>query len=152
MAKKATTTASKTAAKPANKAKKAAKTAKIPKPAKAAKPAKSAKPAKVSAKSGKKPKPSASPRADSGRRQHNQAAELIGDLLESPLVADTLAAGAAAALAIFVEHGLSKSAKGSSTQALKRAGKAAAAAMGARLVTEFDDIMSKSNKAKPEKA
>lgn len=78
--------------------------------------------------------------------------DLVSELLESPLVADTLAAGAAAALAVFLQRGLSRrEEEASSKQALKRAGKAAAAAMGQKLADEFDAILKKAKeKAKSE--
>jgi hypothetical protein len=63
---------------------------------------------------------------------------LVG-LLESPLAADILAAGAAAALAALAQHGISK--KSGSKKALKAAATAAAAAIGDRLVEEFHEIM-----------
>ena len=68
------------------------------------------------------------------------AAELLTGLLESPLVADILAAGAAAALASFTHHSLSKRSEGGSKQALKNAAKAAGTAMKMRLSAEFDEI------------
>jgi hypothetical protein len=93
----------------------------------------------------KKPRPKAKPQeAEKG------APDLISEFLESPLVADTLAAGAAAALAVFVQRGLSRrDEETSSKQALKRAGKAAAAAMGQKLADEFDAMLAKA-KAKRE--
>lgn len=81
------------------------------------------------------------------------AADALVRLLESPLVAEVIAAGAAAALAAITQQALSRKSGGSNRSALKEAAKAAAAAMGARLSTEFDEIM-KSAKAssKGEKA
>jgi hypothetical protein len=81
-----------------------------------------------------------------GRKSSQSAADAISGLLESPLVADVLAAGAAAAMASFTHHSLSRNAEGGSKQALKDAAKAAAAAMGARLSTEFDEVMKSANK------
>lgn len=115
----------------------------------------------------KKPKRAKSPKAAKSRRpkaaEPKQAkaaksnrskppSELVSEFLESPLVADTLAAGAAAALAVFVQQGLSRRREGDSSKlALKQAGKAAAAAMGTRLAEEFDAIMKRAEaKAKPE--
>ena len=72
---------------------------------------------------------------------------LIG-LIESPLVADVLAAGAAAALASFTHHRLTRRRDSNSRIALKDAAKAAATAMGARLSEEFDEILESAKKAK----
>lgn len=69
------------------------------------------------------------------------AADALVGLLESPLVAEVIAAGAAAALATITQQALTKRSAGSTKSALKEAAKAAAAAMGARLATEFDEIM-----------
>jgi hypothetical protein len=80
------------------------------------------------------------------------ASDVLVGLLESPLVADVLAAGAAAALASFTHHRLTRRRDGNSKQALKDAAKAAATAMGARLHDEFDEILESSKKAKRAKA
>lgn len=85
-------------------------------------------------------------RGSAGRKSSQSAADAIAGLLESPLVADVLAAGAAAAMASFTHHSLSRKAQGGSKQALKDAAKAAAAAMGARISTEFDEVMKNAEK------
>jgi len=88
-----------------------------------------------------------SERRGAGRGQRSKAqspmsaSDALVGLLESPLVADILAAGAAAALASFTQHRLTRRAEGNSKQALKGAAKAAAAAMGARLSEELDEIL-----------
>lgn len=69
------------------------------------------------------------------------AGEALVGLLESPLVADVLAAGAAAALASFTHHSLSRRKEGGSARALKDAAKAAGTAMTARLTEELDEIL-----------
>ena len=71
-------------------------------------------------------------------------------LLQSPLVIDLLAVGATAALATITEHRSSRAqgAMGNSKKALKAAGKAAAAAMGRRLQTEFEQIRSASKRTR----
>jgi hypothetical protein len=74
------------------------------------------------------------------------AADALVGLLESPLVAEIIAAGAAASAAAITQQALSRKSGGGNRSALKQAAKAAAAAMGARLSTEFDEIM-KSAKA-----
>lgn len=80
------------------------------------------------------------------------AGDALVGLLESPLVADVLAAGAAAALASFTHHRLTRRRDGNSKQALKDAAKAAAAAIGARLSEEWDEIVESSKQAKGGKA
>jgi hypothetical protein len=92
-----------------------------------------------------KPGGKAGSRSATGRKSGQSAADAISGLLESPLVADVLAVGAAAAVASFTHHSLSRNAEGGSKQALKDAAKAAAAAMGARLSTEFDEVMKSAN-------
>jgi len=94
-------------------------------------------------------KPKASPRPRSAAAESGMSASdaLIG-LIESPLVADVLAAGAAAALASFTHHRLTRRRDSNSRIALKDAAKAAATAMGARLSEEFDEILESAKKAK----
>lgn len=70
------------------------------------------------------------------------AADALLKIIESPLVIDLLAVGATAALAAITE---SRSGRKSdpgykNSRALKAAGKAAAAAMGRRVATEFEEI------------
>lgn len=83
----------------------------------------------------------------------NTAADALLKLLESPLVADLLAVGATAALAALAEHRYSS--RGGTGPGAKRALKgavtAAAAAMGRRIATEFDEIK-KAAKAKSAEA
>ena len=71
-------------------------------------------------------------------KSSSTGSDAVRKLLESPLVADLLAVGATAALAAIAEHGFGKG-EGTS-KAIKQAGKAAAAAMGRRIGTEFDEI------------
>lgn len=87
-------------------------------------------------------------RASSSGRGSNQqdrfdAGEAFVKLLQSPLVAELVAVAATAALASLAEHG-STSSNGSrgkrAGNAVKLAGKAAAAAVGRRLGTEIDEI------------
>ena len=88
------------------------------------------------------PKPKAPPRpprASSGPG----AADAVVNLLQSPLVADLVAVAAGAALAALAEHGLRKGSKAKSKSAgnaVKEAGKAAAAAVGRRLSSEVEEI------------
>ena len=72
-------------------------------------------------------------------------------LLQSPLVIDLLAVGATAALAAITES-RSGRAQGAmdprgSKKVLKAAGKAAAAAVGRRIATEFDEIKAASKRS-----
>ena len=76
-------------------------------------------------------------------------------LLQSPLVIDLLAVGATAALAAITEQRSSR-AQGAmdtrgSKKVLKAAGKAAAAAVGRRIATEFDEIKAASKRAGEER-
>ncbi len=93
----------------------------------------------------------------SGRRSRssgrsNSAADALLKLLESPLVTELLAVGATAALAALAEHRYSsRSGVGvGAKRALKGAVTAAAAAMGRRIASEFDDIK-KASKARSAK-
>lgn len=82
----------------------------------------------------------AAPKADSkkagGKSKARDAADALWKLAEHPLVAELLAVGATAAVAAIAE-GSGKGKKKASTKAVKAAGKAAAAAIGARLISEF---------------
>ena len=82
-------------------------------------------------------------------KRGNTAADALLKLLESPLVADLLAVGATAALAALAEHRYSSrtGAGSGAKRALKGAVTAAAAAMGRRIATEFDEIK-KASKAR----
>ena len=106
----------------------------------------------------KSPKPKSDKKAGTAvatrpSRARGSADHVAGDtvrkLLESPLVADLLAVGATAALAAIAEHGFGRGSGESkrTSKAIKQAGKAAAAAMGRRLSTEFDEIRKASSKA-----
>jgi hypothetical protein len=86
---------------------------------------------------------------ESGSKTGSATDALVG-LLESPLVADVLAAGAAAALASITHHRLTRRRESSSRQALKEAARSAAAAMGARLSEEFEEILESAKKANAE--
>lgn len=81
-------------------------------------------------------------RSDSG------AGDALRKLLESPLVAELLAVGATAALAAIAQHGFGKGEGKGTSKALKQAGKAAAAAMGKKLASEFDEIRKASVQAR----
>ena len=113
--------------------------------------AKSAKPKSGDKKKGKKPESRAlvvtSPRKSGGSKRGAGIKDLAG-LLEHPLVTELLAVGAMAAVSAIAEHGV-KSRNGEikkGSKVVKNAGKAAAAAIGKRLVTEFDEIRKASKK------
>ena len=90
-------------------------------------------------------------RGSSSRSSSSQSdpVDALIKLLQSPLVIDLLAVGATAALAAITEQRSSRAqgAMGNSKKVLKAAGKAAAAAVGRRLQTEFEEIRSASKKA-----
>jgi hypothetical protein len=100
-------------------------------PASRGKPADTAKPRSKAGKSKSKPRP----------KSRMSASDAFSGLLESPLAAEVIAAGAAAALATLTQQAISKKAQGGTRDALKLAAKAAAVAMGARLATEIDEIV-----------
>jgi hypothetical protein len=120
--------------------------------------------AKTTTQSGSKPKakPSSSKRKSTPRKAARtssvsrrpegdfNAVDALFKLLESPLVVDLLAVGATAALASITEarHSRRSGAASRSTKVMKSAGKAAAAAIGRRLATEFDEIRKVSSKVK----
>jgi hypothetical protein len=117
------------------------------------------KPAKgASARATKRPPPQtkaarkskAQPRRATAKPTNITAADALVGLLESPIVADILAAGAAAALATMAQRGLSRRQAGGAKAALKSAATAAAAAMASRISEEVDGILKSSKQAKRE--
>jgi hypothetical protein len=81
----------------------------------------------------------------------SQAGEAFVALLQSPLVADLVAVAATAALAALTQDGFSKSgtaAGGRAGKAVKRAGKAAADAVGRRLTEEIAELKQAAKAAK----
>ena len=117
----------------------------VAKPAKrkpvTAKKAKTAAPKKAAAK-----RPSvASKRKAAPRRASRSTSSGIDvtKLIDHPLVADLLAVGAMAAVAAIADHNVKTrtgEAESGSSKAVKAAGKAAAAAIGKRLLTEVDAV------------
>ena len=73
--------------------------------------------------------------------------DAIAKLAEHPIVSDLIAIGATAAVAAIAAGMSSKSGK-TSGKAVKDAGKAAAAAIGARLMTEFQAVKDSAAEAK----
>ena len=78
----------------------------------------------------------------------NSGLESLARLADHPLLSDLLAVGALAAVAAIAESGKGDTAKVKSANAVKTAGKAAAAAIGARLLKE----MTSSSDAKKKEA
>jgi hypothetical protein len=83
-------------------------------------------------------------RGNSGSREKFDASEAFIKLLQSPLVAELVAVAATAALAALAAEGFSSGGtRGKRAgNAVKAAGKAAAAAVGRRLSTEMEEIRS----------
>ena len=76
----------------------------------------------------------------------------VADLIDHPLVADLLAVGALAAVGAIADHNVKTrtgEAESGSSKAIKAAGKAAAAAVGKRLMTEVDAIKQASKPGRP---
>ena len=86
-----------------------------------------------------------------GKKSSGNAMDAVLKLADHPLVGELVAIGATAAVAAIAQQGLGKSKKGGSSKTVKEAGKAAAAAIGARLISEFADGK-EAPKAKPAKA
>lgn len=87
---------------------------------------------------------SSSSRGASSKENNFDASEAFVKLLQSPLMAELVAVAATAALAALAEKGFTSSSSSSrgkrAGNAVKAAGKAAAAAVGRRLGTEIDEI------------
>ena len=74
--------------------------------------------------------------------------ERLSKVIDHPLVSEILAAGALAAVAAVAEHQLGNTNKtASSSKLIQAAGKAAAAAIGARLMNEVGAIRDAATKA-----
>lgn len=93
--------------------------------------------AKVKAKKDKAPKAA---KAKKGSKAKAEGFDGLAKLADHPLVADLLAAGAIAAVAAIAEHQLGDKKGQSSSKLVKSAGKAAAAAMGKKLMGDFGAI------------
>ena len=111
-----------------------AKTAAAPKKKRAA-PAKGVR-VKVKLEDGKKgaKKSKVKPKAD------GKGFEALIKLADHPIISDLLAVGAMAAVAAIADKGSGKGKTSGSSQAVKAAGKAAAAAIGKRLISEFEAV------------
>ena len=101
---------------------------------------------KASAKPAPKAKQRAAARAKAAPRRatgQGSAGFDIVKLIDHPLVADLLAVGAMAAVAAIADHHVKTrtgETESGSSKAVKAAGKAAAAAIGKRLLTEVDAV------------
>src|SRR5689334_7940090 len=82
-------------------------------------------------------------RGGSGARAKSGASEAFVALLQSPLVAELVAAAATAALTALAQQGA-----GGKRNAVKKAGKAAADAVKRRLTDELDEIKKAAKAAK----
>ena len=80
--------------------------------------------------------------AGGGKRSSDSYGDALIKLLQSPLVAELVAVAATAALGALASEGVSGKGSGGKRagNAVKRAGKAAAKAIGDRLGTEIDEI------------
>jgi len=111
------------------------------------------KPKKKKKKAAKPAKLAAAPKSEkkSKKGKSKDGFDTLKKLADHPLVADLLAVGAMAAVAAIAEQGFSGKGNGKtggSSRAVKDAGKAAAAAIGKRLITEFEEVKKASKTAK----
>ena len=90
-------------------------------------------------KSKKKPKTNKAKAAKAKTGKAQSGFDAVSRLAEHPIVADLIAIGATAAVTAIAAGMSSKSGK-TSSKAVKDAGKAAAAAIGARLMSEFQAV------------
>lgn len=93
----------------------------------------------------------AAPR-QSPRRAEPSGFDGLAKLIDHPLVADLLAVGAMAAVAAIADHNVKTrtgEAEAGSSKVVKAAGKAAATAIGKRLMTEVDAVRSASKPRRP---
>ena len=100
---------------------------------------------KTKVKKDKDSKPKKEPGKKAGRKAEGKSKAREGfdglaKLVDHPLVADLLAAGAIAAVAAIAEHQMGKRKGETSSKMVRSAGKAAAAAMGAKLMGSLGEI------------
>lgn len=91
-------------------------------------------------------------KARKSRSSDSSSVDALSKLLEHPLVAELISVGAIAAVAAIADHNVkTRTGEGrkGSKQALKAAGTAAAAAVGKRLMNEFEQIQKASKEKKP---
>ena len=99
---------------------------------------------KVKAKKAKSAKAAKKPTSKSKSREGFDG---LAKLVDHPMVADLLAAGAIAAVAVIAEHQLGKRKGETPSRMVKSAGKAAAAAMGQKLFGDVGAIAGAATKA-----
>jgi len=104
-----------------------------------------AKPATRKAKASSAPKSKSKPKPES-KSKRSSSFDNFAKLVDHPLLADLLAAGALAAVAVIAEHKFGDKNQ-SSSKAIKTAGKAAAAAIGKKLLGEFGMVADAASKA-----
>lgn len=106
------------------------------------------------------PRPKAKPRAARPKAAPQRASGPasstfdVTKLIDHPLVADLLAVGAMAAVAAIADHNVKTRTgerEAGSSKAVKAAGKAAAAAIGKRLLTEVDAVRKASKATGPKR-
>jgi hypothetical protein len=71
-------------------------------------------------------------------KKHNAGFDALAKLAEHPLLSELLAVGAIAAVGVITEHRKLGEVEAKSANAVRAAGKAAAGAIGARLLKEFN--------------
>lgn len=122
-------------------AKAASKTARTDKGDKVGKKAKKKPAAGVgkSAKAGRKASDDKKTRRAKPQSERHSALEALARLADHPMIGDLLAAGAVAAVAAIAEQQLDRN-RPASSKIVKSAGKAAAAAIGKKLMGEFGAI------------
>ncbi|WP_185829213.1 hypothetical protein [Sphingomonas ginkgonis] len=108
------------------------------------------KPAKK--KGGKRAKKASATAAPQGQDLGNKALDTLEKIIENPIVSELVAAGAMAAIAAVAASGKLDPKELASKDALKAAGKAAAAAVGARLVQQLGGEPAKPADKLPKKA
>lgn len=81
-------------------------------------------------------------KSDKGGKKHRKSEgfEGLAKFVDHPLIADLLAAGAMAAVAAIAEHRSSDGKRESSSKMVKSVGKAAAAAMGRKLMGDIGSV------------
>jgi hypothetical protein len=95
-----------------------------------------AKATKIKAKVKKSAKADKAPK----KKTKSEGFDGLAKLVDHPLVADLLAAGAMAAVAAIAEHQLAKGGRQGSSKMVKSVGKAAASAMGRKLMGDIGAI------------
>jgi hypothetical protein len=90
------------------------------------------------ARAGKKDEGAKAGKKAEGKTRKHEGFDGLAKLVDHPLVADLLAAGAIAAVAAIAEHKMGNSE--SSSKMIKSVGKAAAAAMGKRLMGDLGAV------------